>query len=253
MRRFFSERTNIRVGSSVKLDADQTSHMRKILRLKVGDEILIFNGEKEFKAKIIKLTKTFSLARVFEIVEKLDFSHETYKDITLVQGIIKPIRFELIIEKATELGVTKFQPIHTDYSQISEEKFVKKYPRWKKIIVESAKQSERIDIPELFPPQHFKDFISNIKNYDCVFVLSIKNRKESHFIENKISREFKLPKNFSKIAVCIGPEGGFSENEYRILDQLDVDFVTISDNVLRSETAGIATIAILKYLILSFS
>jgi 16S rRNA (uracil1498-N3)-methyltransferase len=248
MKRFFSERKNIRVGSSVKLTTEQALHMRKTLRLAVGDEVLIFNGEKEFRAKIKKLTNELALVKAVELQKKVDFSIESYKEILLVQSIIKPIRFEVIIEKATELGVTKILPVNSEYSQISIDKFVKKYTRWNKIIIESAKQSERVDLPELLPPIQFDELSLYLTNYDCVYALAIKNRKESAFIEKKIKKFFELPESFSSVAILVGPEGGFSENEYEKLDCLNIEFVDINRNILRSETASIAAVSILRYL-----
>lgn len=253
LNRFYTPRENIREGSSVKLEAEDANHIRKTLRLSQNDEIIVFNGEKEFKARIKIASNDFVMVQLKEQLREKDFSKEKHLDFTIIQGIIKASNFEMILEKCTELGATNFIPLGTEYSQIPPERIISKYQRWNKIIVSACKQSERIDIPTLSQPIRFNELFEIIKqnHFDVVYVLALENRKESNNSDIVISTKFNHLEDKKNIAVIVGPEGGFSPKEYQQLSkQKDIQFIQINDHILRAETAAIVASGIVKYSIL---
>ena len=231
IRLFFS--ANILLNSNYKLDKSQSHYLTKVMRVKVGESFSLFNKNGEWKAKIYQISKSIV---EFSIIEKLRQKENT-KEIWLAFSPIKSNYFNFMIQKATELGVTKFVPIIFDRTIVRK---VNK-ERLEKIIIEATEQSNRINVPLLEKPQNLKSFISkNIKKIDLVFTdLNTKNKK----IEiNKMSKK--------PLCIIIGPEGDFSEKERnQILNFEEVKPIKINENILRVETAAISSISIIKYVL----
>ena len=231
IRLFFSAK--ILLNSNYKLDKSQSHYLTKVMRVKVGESFSLFNKSGEWKAKIYQISESIV---EFSIIEKLRQKENT-KEIWLAFSPIKSNYFNFMIQKATELGVTKFVPIIFDRTIVRK---VKK-ERLEKIIIEATEQSNRINVPLLEKPQNLKSFISkNIKKIDLVFTdLNTKNKK----IEiNKMSKK--------PLCIIIGPEGDFSEKERnQILNFEEVNQIKINENILRSETAAISSISIIKYVL----
>ncbi|MDC0163356.1 16S rRNA (uracil(1498)-N(3))-methyltransferase [Candidatus Pelagibacter sp.] len=231
IRLFFS--ANILLNSNYKLDKSQSHYLTKVMRVKVGESFSLFNKNGEWKGKIYQISKSIV---EFSIIEKLRQKENT-KEIWLAFSPIKSNYFNFMIQKATELGVTKFIPIIFDRTIVRK---VNK-ERLEKIIIEATEQSNRINVPLLEKPQNLKSFISkNIKKIDLVFTdLNTKNKK----IEiNKMSKK--------PLCIIIGPEGDFSEKERnQILNFEEVKPIKINENILRAETAAISSISIIKYVL----
>jgi 16S rRNA (uracil1498-N3)-methyltransferase len=201
------------------------------MRIKIGEIFSLFNSSGEWEAKILTLSKSIV---EFNITNQLR-QKESTKEMWLAFSPIKSNYFNFMIQKATELGVTKFIPIIFDRTIVR--KINKE--RLEKVIIEAAEQSNRINVPSIEEPQSLKDFLSNEK-IDLLFTdLNSQNKK--------IDLE-KLTAN--PICVIIGPEGDFSEEERgRILKFKGVQPIKINDNILRSETAVISALSIVNYLI----
>jgi 16S rRNA (uracil1498-N3)-methyltransferase len=197
----------------------------------VSEVFSLFNTSGEWEAKILSISKGIV---EFNITKQLR-QKESTKDLWLAFSPIKSNYFNFMIQKATELGVTKFLPIIFDRTVVR--KINKE--RLEKIIIEAAEQSNRINIPSIEEPQSLKDFLSNEKK-DLIFTdLNSQNKK--------IDLE-KLTNNLT--CVIIGPEGDFSEEERgKILKIKNVQSIKINDNILRSETAVISALSIVNYLI----
>lgn len=230
--RFYTDRDKLRIGSSVKLPDFEEKHILKSLRLKKGDEIFLFNGIKEYKAKLKLVSKDAVMAEITE--EYRDSSEEFEKEITLFQGLTKAKSFELTLDYATELGVNTIVPVKTEYSVIElERKAEKKFERWGKIILSAVKQCERVSIPKLHEPIDFSEIKDLLGGFDIVLfcVTEVEDRISLGEIREEIEEE-----GFKKIGVIIGPEGGFSEGEIGLLkDKSNVRLVRLHRNVLRSE------------------
>lgn len=248
--RFYSERINLRVGSSVKLRDEDSVHIKKVLRLKAGDKIILFNGEKEFEAALYLVSKDAIMAKVTKITRVEDFSGETQVEITLIQGLLKAGKFELIVEKLTEIGIDNIVPLECEYSQAKVDKILDKVDRWQRIAIVASKQSERVRIPEILVPMKFKE-LNDIKDeFNQVFVFTIPRENLIDRSEVEVFNQSMIDKKSRHIAYMIGPEGGFSPKEHEMLRELGFKFVTLpGSNILRSETAALVVGGVLRFVV----
>ena len=227
IRLFFKE--SLSLNLTAKLDKSQSHYVTKVMRIKIGEIFSLFNSSGEWEAKILTLSKSIV---EFNITKQLR-QKESTKEMWLAFSPIKSNYFNFMIQKATELGVTKFIPIIFDRTIVR--KINKE--RLEKVIIEAAEQSNRINVPSIEEPQSLKDFLNN-KKIDLIFTdLNSKNKK--------IDLE-KLTSN--PTCVIIGPEGDFSEEEReQILAFKGVQPIKINENILRSETAVISALSIVNY------
>ena len=227
IRLFFKE--SLSLNLTAKLDKSQSHYVNKVMRIKVNEVFSLFNSSGEWEAKILDISKSVI---EFNITKQLRQKENT-KELWLAFSPIKSNYFNFMIQKATELGVTKFLPIIFDRTIVR--KINKE--RIEKIIIEAAEQSNRINVPSIKEPQSLQDFLNN-KKIDLIFTdLNSKNKK--------IDLE-KLTSN--PTCVIIGPEGDFSEEEReQILAFKGVQPIKINENILRSETAVISALSIVNY------
>ena len=228
IRLFYSKSLSLNLTD--KLDKSQSHYVSKVMRLKEKEVFSLFNSSGEWEAKISNITKSVV---EFNVTKQLRHKENT-KDLWLAFSPIKSNYFNFMIQKATELGVTKFLPI------IFERTIVRKInkERLKKVIIEAAEQSNRITVPSIEDPQKLKSFLNN--DMDLIFTdLNTANTK------------IDLTKLTTKpTCVIIGPEGDFSEEEREeILKFNGVQSVKINENILRSETAVISALSIINYAI----
>ena len=231
IRLFFSESLSINLES--KLNKSQSHYLTKVMRIKIGDNFSLFNSNGEWLVKILDISKGIV---EFIIIEKLRHKDIT-KEIWLAFSPIKSNYFNFMIQKATELGVTRFIPIIFDRTivrKINNE-------RLEKIIIEATEQSNRINIPILEKPQNLKKFLSNnLKKIDLVFTDLNTTKKKL-----EINKEANKP-----LCAIVGPEGDFTEKERElILNFKSVKSININQNILRAETATISIISIIGYIL----
>jgi 16S rRNA (uracil1498-N3)-methyltransferase len=226
IRLFFPESLSINLTG--RLDKSQSHYVNKVMRIKVNEVFSLFNSSGEWEAKILDTSKSVI---EFNITKQLRQKENT-KELWLAFSPIKSNYFNFMIQKATELGVTKFLPIIFDRTIVR--KINKE--RIEKVIIEAAEQSNRINVPSIEEPQNLKSFFDN--NMDLIFTdLNSKNKK----LDLK-----KLTEN--PTCIIIGPEGDFSETEReQILSFKGVQPIKINENILRSETAVISAISIINY------
>ena len=228
IRLFYSKSLSLNLTD--KLDKSQSHYVSKVMRLKEKEVFSLFNSSGEWEAKISNITKSIV---EFNVTKQLRHK-ENIKDLWLAFSPIKSNYFNFMIQKATELGVTKFLPI------IFERTIVRKInkERLEKVIIEAAEKSNRITVPSIEYPQKLKSFLNN--DMDLIFTdLNTANTK------------IDLTKLTTKpTCVIIGPEGDFSEKEREeILKFNGVQSVKINENILRSETAVISALSIINYAI----
>ena len=228
IRLFYSKSLSLNLTD--KLDKSQSHYVSKVMRLKEKEVFSLFNSSGEWEAKILNITKSIV---EFNVTKQLR-QKENSKELWLAFSPIKSNYFNFMIQKATELGVTKFLPI------IFERTIVRKVnkERLEKVIIEAAEQSNRITVPSIEDPQKLKSFLNN--DMDLIFTdLNTANTK------------IDLTKLTTKpTCVIIGPEGDFSEQEREeILKFNGVQSVKINENILRSETAVISALSIINYAI----
>ena len=229
IRLFFPK--SLSLNLTAKLDKPQSHYINKVMRIKSNEFFSLFNSSGEWEAKIKEISKGIV---EFNITKQLR-QKENNKEIWLAFSPIKSNYFNFMMQKATELGVTKFIPI------IFERSVVRKinHNRLEKIVIEASEQSNRINIPVLEKCQNLKNFLSkNNKKIELIFTdLNTENRK------------LEIKKTTDKpICVIIGPEGDFSEKEREeILSFEGVNKIKINENILRSETAAISALSIVNY------
>ena len=213
------------------LDKSQSHYVNKVMRVKENEIFSLFNSSGEWEAKILNISKGIV---EFNVTKQLR-QKENSKELWLAFSPIKSNYFNFMIQKATELGVTKFIPIIFDRTIVR--KINKE--RLEKVIIEASEQSNRINVPDIEDPKSLDDFLNNNK-VDLIFTdLNSKNTK----IDLK-----KITDN--PTCIIIGPEGDFSEQERaKILKFSGVQPLKINENILRSETAVISAISIIKYAI----
>ena len=229
IRLFFSE--TLSTNMSGKLDKSQSHYVNKVMRVKENEVFSLFNSSGEWEAKILSISKNIV---EFNITKQLR-QKETTKELWLAFSPIKSNYFNFMIQKATELGVTKFLPIVFDRTIVR--KINKE--RLEKVIIEAAEQSNRINVPSIEEPKSLNSFLKNSK-MDLIFTdLNTSNTKIDL---NQLTS--------NPTCVIIGPEGDFSEVERQeILDFNGVQAIKINENILRSETAVISAISIINYVI----
>ena len=228
IRLFYSKSLSLNLTD--KLDKSQSHYVSKVMRLKEKEVFSLFNSSGEWEAKIVNITKSIV---EFNVTKQLRQKENT-KELWLAFSPIKSNYFNFMIQKATELGVTKFLPV------IFERTIVRKInkERLEKVIIEAAEQSNRITVPSIEEPQKLKSFLNN--DMDLIFTdLNTTNTK------------IDIKKLTTKpTCVIIGPEGDFSEEEREeILKFSGVQPIKINENILRSETAVISALSIINYAI----
>ena len=214
-----------------KLNKSQSHYLSKVMRVKKNEVFSLFNSNGEWEAKVLSISKSII---EFKIIKQLR-QKENIKDLWLAFSPIKSNYQNFMIQKATELGVTKFLPIIFDRTVVR--KINKE--RLEKIIVEASEQSNRINVPIIEDAQDLNSFLKT-NSIDLIFTDLNSNN-------NKIDKSKLTDK---PVCVIIGPEGDFSEAEReKILTFKGVQPIKINENILRSETAVISTISIINYVI----
>ena len=221
---------SLSVNMNGKLNKSQSHYLTKVMRINENEVFSLFNNNGEWVAKILRISKSIV---EFKVIKKLR-QKEKIKELWLAFSPIKSNYQNFMIQKATELGVTKFIPI------IFERTIVRKInkERFEKIVIEASEQSNRINVPLIEPTQNLDNLLKN--SMDLIFT-------------DLNSTNTKLDKSkFTNKPVCIiiGPEGDFSEAERaKILSFRGVQAFKINENILRSETAVISAISIVNYAI----
>ncbi len=228
IRLFYRESLSLNLTAS--LDKSQSHYVSKVMRIKENEVFSLFNRGGEWEAKILGISKSIV---EFNVTKQLR-QKENFKEVWLAFSPIKSNYFNFMIQKATELGVTKFLPVIFDRTIVRK---INK-DRLEKVIIEAAEQSNRITVPMIEEPQKLKNFLN--RDMDLIFTdLNTTNTK------------IDLQKVTTKpMCVIIGPEGDFSEKEREeILNFKGVQPIKINENILRSETAVISALSIINYVI----
>ena len=229
IRLFFSEVISDKMID--KLDKDQSHYLMKVMRIKESEVFSLFNKEGEWEAKILGITKNIV---EFKITKQLR-QKKNIRELWLAFSPIKSKYQNFMIQKATELGITKFLPIIFDRTvvrKINEE-------RLKKIVIEASEQSNRIFVPIIEHTQNLDNFL---KKNTMNLIFTDLNSDNKKIDKSKLTDK--------PICIIVGPEGDFSESERnKILSFKGVHSIKINENILRSETAVISTISIINYVI----
>ena len=231
IRLFFSE--SLSLNFNAKLDKSQSHYVNKVMRVKVNETFSLFNTSGEWEAEIKEVSKGIV---EFNITKQLR-QKENIKEVWLAFSPIKSNYFNFMIQKATELGITKFIPLITDRTIVRKIN----YERIKKIIIESSEQSNRISVPDINKLENLQIFLNNFPKEGNLIFCDINSKTGN--LKNILSKNIKGP-----ICILIGPEGDFSENERQsIIDMRQSFSLSLASNILRAETAAIAAISIVNF------
>ena len=231
--RIFIEK-NIRTESEIVLSKSQSHYLKNVMRKKEEEKIFIFNSyDGEWLAKVKYVNKEL----------KLIPTNQTRKatkcfnlDIWICFGVIKPRNIGYLIEKTTEIGVNNFFPLKTEFS----ENIKLNYSRLNKIAIEATEQSENINVPKIDEVTKLKDFFTKIDS-DRKIIMCDEKKKNNSIM--KI-----LGKNkFKKLAIFIGPVGGWSKNDMKeFLNQKEVFFISLGNSLLKADTAAIYALSCIR-------
>ena len=227
--RFYQE-TNIQVGDEIELSPANHRHAIQVLRLKLGQTLVLFNGQGgEFYAQLVLADKRTS--RV--LIERFDpVNRESPLFVTLVLATIKPDKMDFAIQKAVEMGVSAIQPIYTKRSviKIKANRLDKKLQHWQGVIIAACEQSGRTQIPELYAPLDLDKYLIKTKSGSVVMLPG------NHPAINQLELDDKL----ESLSLLIGPEGGFTDDEEKLMLEQGVNPISFGSRILRAETAVIA-------------
>ena len=224
-------------GSDMTLGSEQARYLGRVLRLRVGDDLLVFDGEgSEFQATITKMDKTSITVRVGE---KTHTSAESPLRVHLVQGISRGERMDFIVQKATELGVKRITPVLAEFGvvKLDADRAAKRREHWHRVAISACEQCGRARVPLIDAPIRLKTwFGSRPQQVDSDIILKPGASTPLRRIGSPVT----------KICLLIGPEGGFSRTEYEDAEVAGFQAVSLGPRVLRTETAATASIAILQ-------
>ncbi len=241
MPKFFVTRDKI-TDNEIIIDSEDAKHIKKVLRIGVGDTIIICDGGgTDYTAKISNIDEKQVIC---EVVDSKKCDTEPGIKITLYQGLPKASKMDYIIQKNTELGICEITPVSMSRCVVKLENKKaeeKKTERWQKIATEAAKQSGRGIIPTIKMPLTFDEVVKSVKDYDLVFA-PYECEEETRLRD--VVEAYREAKN---IAFIIGPEGGFDPVEIEKLKDAGIKTVTLGKRILRTETAAEAVISMLMY------
>jgi 16S rRNA (uracil1498-N3)-methyltransferase len=230
------QNTALHPTSTLTLSHEAAHHLRNVLRFKIGDNLILFNGDgNEYPAKIIDIKH--DVVKV-DVLEGLQLNKESPLRIHLGQAISKGDRMDTTLQKATELGVTEITPLFSARSEVrlKGEREEKKKQHWQKVLISACEQCGRNRLPQLNPPMTLEAWL--------------KDRKEHTKIMLEVQSKESLKKGSitSSIALLVGPEGGLDVKERLSAEQQGFISLAMGPRTLRTETAGMVAIALLQFM-----
>ncbi len=238
MNRFFISKSDIR-SDEVILTGRQAHQIRNVLRMAPGERIVVLdNSGFEYEVVLTDVSKNKILGRV---ESRCAGEGEPRIRLTLYQSLLAREKFELVLQKCTEVGVCRFVPVITQRSIVRRLETVtpKKLDRWRVIITEAAEQSHRARIPELTKPVKFEEALSQLSGFDCCLIAS------PHEQQTSLQKAVRGGKDLRNIRLLIGPEGGFADQEVALAVEAGAKPVSLGPRILRTETAAIVAAALI--------
>lgn len=240
-RRFYAPPQNFN-ERKVSLSVEESKHLRGVLRLKAGEEVFVFDGEGQEFQCVIETIGSKNAETILQVHHRVEPARpESPLSLTLCVGLLKGEKFDFIVQKATELGVTKIIPVITKRADVkikSADDALKKITRWRRLSLEAAKQSGRAFVPIVEMPQKFSFVIENVsKESEARFFFS---ERDGFSLSSVL-------KNASIATAFIGTEGGWEDDEIEEARKAGWQIITLSGRILRAETAAITATALLQH------
>lgn len=221
----------------VILGTEDSYHIKRVMRMKIGDKIEIVYQEKVYLGQIEALDDQVQA----KLIEELASSKQHIRPITLAQALVKEQKMDYILQKATELGVTEIIPFCAERSIVKADKQDEKRKiRWEKIVKEASEQSKRTDLVKIHSILSLRE-LSQLDNYDVKIICSVSEKEKN--LKKLLSN---IP-NSATMLFVIGPEGGLSDQEEQTLMDSGFQRVSLGDTVLRTETAGLFIMSAVRY------
>jgi len=227
-------------GASVRLDADEAHHLTRVLRLGPGARVFVFDGEgAEYECDVARVAKHDV---ELNLLRRLDDAVESPLRLTLAQALIKGDKFDWVIQKTTELGVTRIVPLVTDHSDVkrTEERAGQRLQRWRRISLEALKQCGRRRLVEICEPAPFDDFCGSTARGECL-IFSERGGESLADVSAKL-------RDVNQLSLCVASEGGWSDHELRKAASCDFTPVSLGTRTLRTETAAIVVVALAQHI-----
>jgi 16S rRNA (uracil1498-N3)-methyltransferase len=225
----------LRPGREVELPLQAGEHIARVLRLDRGHPLRLFNGSgDEYEAELASLAKRSVTARVLESAEAED--RESPLRITLAQGIARGEKMDWILQKATELGVARIVPIVTDRTEVKldPERAERRVAHWEAVVASACEQCGRSRLPEVAEPLKLADWAASLD--------------ESAGLRLALDPQGDLPAS-TRATLAVGPEGGLSSHDLATLGAAGFQGLRLGPRILRTETAGLAALAVMQALI----
>jgi len=239
MPRFYVPQAQIEKGL-LKVEGSEVRHIRRVLRLKVGDRLVLFDGSaKEYEGIIVEESPSSVMMKVENILSP---AKESPLEITLAQSLLKGEKMEYLIQKATELGIKKIIPFFSSRSVplLDKSKRLRRYHRWEKISIEACKQCGRIAVPRVEPLQNYSEMLGMAPSEALRLIL---REKKGQGLKEVLDGS----KGKTEIFFVVGPEGGMSDEEVGEAQKAGFIPITLGKRILRSETAGLCLLSVLQY------
>jgi len=240
MHRFYTPPENISEKITIN-DKAEVHHIRDVLRMKIGQVAIIFDGKgSEYSAKIISHDER---EVKLSIIKKNAMEEKDLFKVCLACALPKKSKFEFIVEKATELGVERIIPLQTSRTivNLKGEREDKKVSRWQGIAINASEQSQRKTIPKIEKIFTFKDAVQEVSRYDICFIPCLLGKRK------KIEEVFHQFKG-KNIMVFIGPEGDFTPEEVKFAIKSGCQPVTLGERVLKVDSAAFYTLSVINFL-----
>lgn len=240
MPHFFISSKSVNDNKITICDKENYNHIVKSLRIKVGESLLLIDeNETEYTTKVESIDNRSLVANIINSEKsKRDLSYNLY----LAQSPLKSDAQLTVIEKSTELGVRGVYPIYTDNCALKKSVAVSKVEKWQKVMYEASKQCERANIPTCYDVTDLKTLLES-KKFDKILALCERHTE----ISLKDYIECNPAKKDENILIIIGPEGGFSDREFKYFKELNLPMLSLGDLILKAETAVIVTIGNIIY------
>jgi 16S rRNA (uracil1498-N3)-methyltransferase len=240
MHRFFVNRESI-INNRVKITDDNAEQIRKVLRMKEGEEIFVLDGHGwEYKVQLIEIKKGVATG---EIKSKDFKSEDTKIKIILGQGIPKGEKMDFIVQKATELGVSEIVPLILERCIVKiKSKDSGKINRWRRISKESAEQAMRRFIPSIHEPSDLMQFCNKYKDTDLKIVFYEEEEKRG------LRDLLEAKKEIRTLSIIVGPEGGLNKKEVEIANSYEFVSAGLGQRILRADTTALTALSILQFL-----
>ncbi len=236
LRRIFSEQ-RLQSGASVTLDGDAAGHVLRVLRLRTGDKLVVFDGSgTDYDGEVTGLGRDEVAVR---IGAGRAVANESPLVITLLQGVCRGPRMDTVIQKATELGVSAIQPVLAARSvvRLDETRAGRKQEHWRRVAIAAAEQSGRSRIPDVAEPLNVEDAVPRTEQTATRLLLDPGGAR--------IREAAPLA---SPLVLLVGPEGGLTEAERRLAEDFGFTAICLGPRILRAETAPLAALSVLQFL-----